>query len=272
MNILKWFLVILFISSPGEFGLCINQHPRDRTAKILITGEAGDIQRTEEKYYINFIIDLKLKIKNVGAKPALLYLKDCNYSVKEWLAKTVVDSTGNAAIAAAAGAPCTYTTQEHIAVQGTGLPPRELGAGYTNTDYTFVDETDTIDIWRSFVLGRGKYQNAYDLGQLIDTRERRQIIGDYLISPLDIWNCRTYPDTISIHVSNFDTHGFTIHPVFMIRPPDREKLAAHVPYRALIPQGIDGILVTGLGASAHRDAMPGHPRPTVRYGLRKAVQ
>jgi len=172
------------------------------------------------------------------------------------LAKTVVDSTGNAAIAAAAGAPCTYTTQEHIAVQGTGLPPRELGAGYTNTDYTFVDETDTIDAWRAFVLGREKYQKAYDLGQLIDTRERRQIIGDYMISPLDIWNRRTYPDTISIHISNFDTHGFTIHPVFMIRPPDREKLSAHVPYRALLPKGLDGILVTGLGASAHRDAMP----------------
>jgi flavin-dependent dehydrogenase len=172
------------------------------------------------------------------------------------LAKTVVDSTGNAAIAAAAGAPCTYITEKHIAMQGTGLPPRELGAGYTNTDYTFVDETDTIDTWRAFVLGREKYQKAYDLGQLIDTRERRQIIGDYMISPLDIWNRRTYPDTISIHVSNFDTHGFTIHPVFMIRPPDREKLAAHVPYRALLPKGLDGILVTGLGASAHRDAMP----------------
>ncbi len=172
------------------------------------------------------------------------------------LAKTVVDSTGNAAIAAAAGAPCTYTTEEHIAVQGTGLPPRELGAGYTNTDYTFVDETDTIDTWRAFVLGRDKYQNAYDLGQLIDTRERRQIIGDYVISPLDIWNHRTYPDTISVHISNFDTHGFTIHPVFMIRPPDREKLAANVPYRALLPKGLDGILVTGLGVSAHRDAMP----------------
>ena len=29
-----------------------------------------------------------------------------------------------------------------------------------------------------------------------------------------------------------------------------------VPYRALLPAGLDGILVTGLGASAHRDAMP----------------
>jgi len=29
-----------------------------------------------------------------------------------------------------------------------------------------------------------------------------------------------------------------------------------VPYRCLLPKGLDGILVTGLGVSAHRDAMP----------------
>ncbi|MBN1845266.1 MAG: FAD-dependent oxidoreductase [Sedimentisphaerales bacterium] len=172
------------------------------------------------------------------------------------LAHTVIDATGSAAVAAAAGATCRTIGAEHIAVQGTGLPPRELGAGYTNTDYTFVDETDSIDIWRAFVLGRQKFPGAYDLGQLIDTRERRRIVGDFTISPLDIWNRRTYPDTISIHISNFDTHGFTVHPVFMIRPPDRETLAAHVPFRALLPAGWDGILVTGLGVSAHRDAMP----------------
>jgi hypothetical protein len=105
-------------------------------------------------------------------------------------------------------------------------------------------------------MGREKYKNAYDLGQLIDTRERRQIIGDMVLSPLDIWNHRRYPDTVVIHRSNFDTHGFTIHPVFMIRPPDRESIDAHVPYRCLLPKGLDGILVTGLGISAHRDAIP----------------
>ncbi len=172
------------------------------------------------------------------------------------LAKVVIDSTGNADIAAVAGAKCTYTNGAGVAVQGAGLPPYKLGTGYTNTDWTFIDDTDVVDVWRAFVVAKNKYKNAYDLGQLIDTRERQRIVGDFVMSPLDISNNRTYPDTIVIARSNFDSHGFTIHPVFMLKPPDRKEIFVNVPYRCLLPRGLDGILVTGLGVSAHRDAMP----------------
>ncbi|MHC4117253.1 MAG: FAD-dependent oxidoreductase [Planctomycetota bacterium] len=172
------------------------------------------------------------------------------------LAKTVIDSTGNADIAASAGADCVYTDGTSVAVQGTGLPGLRLGAGYTNTDWTFVDDGDMLDVWRAFVVAKKKNSNAYDLGQLIDTRERRRIVGEFTMSPMDISVGRTYPDTIVISRSNFDTHGFTVHPVFTIRPPDRAEMFVDVPYRCLLPKGLDGILVTGLGVSAHRDAMP----------------
>jgi hypothetical protein len=172
------------------------------------------------------------------------------------LAKAVVDASGSALIAAAAGAPCVYNDGSDIAVQGTGLPPRPLGGRYQNTDYTFVDDSDALNIWQSFVAGRAKFEKEYDMGQLVDTRERRQIQGEFCISPLDIYVGRTYPDTIVVSRSNFDTHGFTIHPLFMIRPPDHESMDANVPYRSLLPRGIDGVLVTGLGISAHRDSMP----------------
>jgi hypothetical protein len=172
------------------------------------------------------------------------------------LARAVVDASGSAQVAAAAGAPCVYNDGSEIAVQGTGLPPRQLGSGYRNTDYTFVDDSDALNIWQSFVAGRVKFEKEYDLGQLVDTRERRQIQGEFCISPLDIYVGRTYPDTIVVSRSNFDSHGFTVHPLFLIRPPDRESLDADVPYRSLLPREIDGVLVTGLGISAHRDAMP----------------
>ncbi|MFC1794333.1 FAD-dependent oxidoreductase, partial [Planctomycetota bacterium] len=172
------------------------------------------------------------------------------------LAKTVIDSTGNADVAASAGAACVYTDGTNVAVQGAGLPPLRLGAGYTNTDWTFIDDGDVLDVWRAFVVAKKKYKDAYDLGQLLDTRERRRIVGDFTMSPMDISIGRTYPDTIVISRSNFDTHGYTIHPVFMIRPPDREEMFVDVPYRCLLPKGLNGILVTGLGVSAHRDAMP----------------
>jgi hypothetical protein len=171
-------------------------------------------------------------------------------------AKVVVDATGNADIAAAAGAACRYTDDSDVAVQGAGLPPRQLGQRYTNTDYTFVDDTDVFDLWRVLVVARQKFHGAYDLGQLIDTRERRQIVGDFTLSPMDMLLGRTYPDTIVIARSNFDTHGYIVHPLFMLRPPDRADVDVRVPYRCLLPRGLDGILVTGLGVSAHRDALP----------------
>jgi hypothetical protein len=172
------------------------------------------------------------------------------------LAEVVIDATGNAVVAADAGARCLVTGAEHVAIQGAGLRGRNPGDSYNNSDWTFSDPSDLLDIWRTFVVARSHQDGRYDLGQLIQTRERRRIVGDYVLSPLDIYNGRTFPDTITIARSNFDTHGFTVHPSFLIRPPDRKTLLARVPFRCLLPRELDGVLATGLGASAHRDAMP----------------
>lgn len=170
--------------------------------------------------------------------------------------KTIIDATGNADIPAAAGAPCRSIGANHVAVQGTGLPPRRPGVGYRNTDYTFVDENDVVNVTQSFVTGREKFRDEFDLAQIVDSRERRQIVGDIELSPLDFLADRTFPDTFVVAKSNFDTHGFTTHPVFMTFPPDKKPLQARVPFRCLLPKGLEGVLVTGLGVSAHRDAIP----------------
>ena len=174
------------------------------------------------------------------------------------LAGVVIDSTGNASMAAAAGAECMVIDAEHISVQGTGLPPLEPGSGYTNTDWTFHDDDDVLDMWRMFVVAKAKYKTAFDLGQLIDTRARRRVVGDIVIMPMDIQNKRTFPDTVVVARSDFDNHGFSSHTIFMIKAPDKSgvRLTANVPYRSMLPKGFDGILVTGLGMSAHGDAMP----------------
>ena len=172
------------------------------------------------------------------------------------LAKKVIDSTGNCDIAAAAGAETITTSAEHVAMQGTGLSPRALATGYTNTDYSFSDESDPVDQWRMIVTARRKFKNSYDLSTFIDSRERRRIQGEVFITPLDLINGRTYYDTIAMHQSNFDTHGYTVHPIFLINFPDKTSMTVPVPLRALLPRGLEGILVTGLGISAHRDAMP----------------
>jgi len=174
------------------------------------------------------------------------------------LGHTVIDSTGSADIAIAAGAAYEYTDGLSVAIQGAGMPFKNPNDHYNNTDWTFTNDTDMLDVWRTFIVAKDKFENEYDLGKLPQTRERRRMIGDFTVSVLDVYNKRTYPDTFSIHQSSFDTHGYTEDPFFSLRWPDErtKHITALVPFRALLPRGIEGIAVTGLGASAHRDAMP----------------
>jgi ribulose 1,5-bisphosphate synthetase/thiazole synthase len=171
-------------------------------------------------------------------------------------ARAFIDSSGCAEIAAAAGAPTVAIGAQHVAVQGTGLGAFRHGY-YDNSDHNFSDDTDIIDATTFLVSSKLKYPEHIDAGQLIDSRERRQIIGDATLDPADFMFERRFPDTICVASSNFDTHGFTVHPLFLIKPPPhREQLWVDVPYRCLLPQGLTGVIVTGLGVSAHRDALP----------------
>ena len=174
------------------------------------------------------------------------------------LADVVIDSTGNADIAAAAGAETDYTDAGEFGMQGTGLPPRRLGAAYTNSDFTLVDETDLLDVWHVFVYSKQKYPEAFDQGQLIDTRERRRILGDFYMTILDQAINRTYPDTISQALTDYDSHGYSIDPFLLLetQPMGRVRFRVNIPYRCLLPRGLEGVLVTGLGISVHRDAVP----------------
>jgi len=172
------------------------------------------------------------------------------------LAKTVIDATGNSDVAASAGAECIYTDASEFGMQGTGLPGRRLGGTYNNTDFTIVDETDMMDVWRMFVFSKNKYRQAFDHGRLIDTRERRRIVGEFTITLPDQVNERTYPDSIVQARSNFDTHGYTIDPYLLLEHPEKKGINVYIPIRAMLPKGLDGILVIGLGISAHRDAVP----------------
>lgn len=173
------------------------------------------------------------------------------------LARNVVDATGNSDIAAAAGAECHFVGAEELAVQGVGLSPRALGISYSNSDFGYVNDSDALDLCLFGVRGRALHEKGWDASQLVESRERRRIKGDGTVTFLDILNKRTFPDTIVQSRSNFDSHGYTVTDVSYIEPqPKRKVLNANLPYRSLLPVGIENLLVAGLGMNAHRDAMP----------------
>jgi flavin-dependent dehydrogenase len=171
-------------------------------------------------------------------------------------AGAVIDATGNSDVAASAGAACRVASDSDLALQGTGLPARPFRPVYQNTDYTFVEDGDPVDVTRAFIVARRKFPGAFDIAPLVDSRERRQVVGDVTVTPPDVFTGRRWRDTIALARSDFDSHGFTVHPIFLVQPPDRTVHDAWLPLRALLPRGLDGILVTGLGISAQRDVMP----------------
>jgi len=142
-------------------------------------------------------------------------------------------------------------------VQGVGLSPRKLGASYINSDFGYVNDCDAADLWLFGVRGRAGAGKVWDVSQLVESRERQRIVGDCWVTPLDIVNGRTFPDTVVQSRSNFDSHGYSIADICYVSEPTGKKIfSANVPYRALLPKGMEGLMVIGLGVSAHRDAMP----------------
>jgi ribulose 1,5-bisphosphate synthetase/thiazole synthase len=174
------------------------------------------------------------------------------------LAKAVIDATGNADIAAAAGEPTEFYRPEELINQGVGQAVIRLGAGGHNNDFAFVDDTDASDLCFFGLRTRQMTEAGWDVSQLVNSRERRRLVGVYQMKALDFLTARTFPDTIVQFRSRFDLHGWASGDFFMhknIRTRNHVTLEANGPYRALLPQTTDGLLVAGVGMSAERDAM-----------------
>ena len=173
-------------------------------------------------------------------------------------AKATIDATGYALLAASAGEGTEFLSPEELSVQGAGSAPIRLGHSLINTDGFFVDDTDTADVTYEWLRARSSYSaNTWDQSAVVSSRERRRMRGAYAVSVADVMAGRNYPDLISLAYSNFDTHGQAVDSEFFVRIPDRRQMfTARVPYRALLPEKLDGLLSVGLGMSAHRDAMP----------------
>ena len=89
------------------------------------------------------------------------------------------------------------------------------------------------------------------------------MVGDHVLSYLDQIAGRTYTDSIVLSGSDYDSHGYPSDPYFALIPhTEKTRKANHpapggtcyTPYRCLLPRGLEGILVTGLGMSMNRDA------------------
>ncbi|MGN0852769.1 MAG: FAD-dependent oxidoreductase, partial [Kiritimatiellia bacterium] len=173
------------------------------------------------------------------------------------LCKAAIDATGNADLAFKAGEATEFIDDAELSVQGAGSTPRILGKSYQNTDSQFVDDTDVADLTYFWLRARTSFgHHVWDQAQVVNSRERRRMVGAFYVTVQDAMGGRTYPDVIGLTRSNFDTHGQTVDPQFFVEDPGRAATTVHLPYRCILPRKTDGLLTIGLGMSAHRDAMP----------------
>ena len=175
------------------------------------------------------------------------------------LARAVIDASGNADIAAAAGEPTEFCRAEELTGQGVGMAVVRLGSDDHNNNFSYLDDTDASDLCFFALRMRQMTDCGWDISQLVNSRGRRRLTGDFRVTALDWLTGRTYPDTITQHRSRFDLCGRAGGDFFLTKNiysiTNHAVLDANVPYRALLPQTTDGLLVVGLGMSAEREVM-----------------
>lgn len=175
------------------------------------------------------------------------------------LGHVTIDTTGDGDVCAAAGAEYHYLNDGDLCLQEASF--REVGL------YGNVLPIDHVDVHSStihHVLSRkaGK-QDVWDYYPMVGIRETRLIRGDYVINVLDQIVERTYHDLVGVSWSAYDPHGYHNSDYIYagLMPPTKHEVRAagkpgfttFFPLRAMLPKGLDGIMIAGRSHSVTHD-------------------
>jgi len=171
------------------------------------------------------------------------------------LAKVVIDATGDGDVAAFAGAKYVYGSARDHVVMWYSLAQFAKPGRNQNNFTSMVDVSNIEDYTRAILVGRRRGPDCHDHGVYIASRETRHIQGSIVLTLTDELRQKRWPDVVNIHYSNCDLKGKTASDWFRMGliPPNLE---IEIPYRALLPQGLENILVAGKAISAKHDALP----------------
>jgi len=136
---------------------------------------------------------------------------------------------------------------------GNGVDARSLSLGQESLRFGARRLLETVRCVPGFEAARITY--IPDVG----VRETRHVLGRYVLTGMDVLTGRDFPDSIAA-----GGHPVDIHPI----PPEVEHMPMnhwrfHIPYRILLPKGVDNLLVAGRAVSATRMAS-GSTRTTVQ--------
>ena len=132
-----------------------------------------------------------------------------------------------------------------------------------NPDGTAVNGTDAAQLSTSEVEGRRQiadvfrflktvpgFEQSYivDIAPQVGVRETRRIVGEYQLTEADVIGCASFDDTIGVNGWPLELHEAG-DVIFRWQPIPESRGFNHLPYRMLVPRGIDNLLVAGRCAS-----------------------
>jgi NADPH-dependent 2,4-dienoyl-CoA reductase/sulfur reductase-like enzyme len=169
------------------------------------------------------------------------------------LAKTTIDATGHADVAAAAGA---------------AMMKGRCSDGMMNE----TDRRGMRDPTNAEDMSRFLMQNP-PANVALNVRESRRVVGDYVLTFEDAVHGRVFPDTVCYWRSNYDTHLPTAAGMSDVAQDWvgvmglwRYPLVSAIPYRCLLPQGVDHLLVAAKAYSLDHDAsIGGRMQPDMQH-------
>ncbi|MCM8770022.1 MAG: FAD-dependent oxidoreductase [Candidatus Omnitrophica bacterium] len=145
----------------------------------------------------------------------------------------------------------------------------EKGLVYANVTRVFGDASQVEDLTRAEIEGRRqvmkaiefyrKYLPGYQGARLrsfgieIGTRESWRLVGRYTLTARDVLSGRDFPDVIARAAYGIDVHDSHGPGSTMIHLKPGTSYA--IPYRCLLPEKIEGLLVAGRCLSASRKAL-----------------
>ena len=171
------------------------------------------------------------------------------------LGEAIIDATGDGDIAAFAGAEFTYGAERTHSVMWYSLAQYASPGLIRNNFTSTVDVSNIEDYTRAILAGRRRGDGTHDHGIYVATRESRHVRGGVVMSLTDQLRHRQWPDVINIHYSNHDIKGQTESEWLRsgLIPPNLE---VEIPYRLVVPKGLDGMLVAGKAISVTHDGLP----------------
>jgi len=152
--------------------------------------------------------------------------------------------------------------------QKSGIEWRVNLTQLANAQGNAMDGTDADELSEAEMLGRRQiagvagflkevpgFENSYivDIAPQVGIRETRRVLGRYLLTESDVLECASFDDTIGVNGWPLELHLKGDVEFRWPKIPESRGFN-HLPYRMIVPQGLDNVWVAGRCASMSHEA------------------